>query len=464
MRKTYTLILSLMLCVIMVFTLAACGQRGVQGITVDRNDKTKGTILVGNTAASSGDYAQVGQPFNEGVKAYLHEYNQAGGYKQDDVTYSVRLQTYDDEFTASKGLTYTQKLVEQDKVFALLGHFGTNTVGATLDYIEEKGVPMFYAATGISALYNPNATGNARRIMPVQPIYEGEGSALLVTAFAPEPDGLAATKVGVIYSDDDAGHGIRDGVVAQAAKINRANAVVYQMLSPSATDAETQARAIKEANCDVVIIAANQAPLEIIGTGLKTVNYTGKMITSYVNSNATTMGSLANKGIITQERPMYATGWLNIVDPEGQSGFSADYWQFAATMNTYEQFKQNKAGDTSVYSPYAANAYAMAGYIAANMFCQVLDRVEASGEKLTWANFVDYAEEGPINIPMGESIDYSQGKRTGVTSLSLSSYTWDYTTITDGGTTTYSSTATLVRGLKSLSELEASLNQQQPEE
>ena len=65
-------------------------------------------------------------------------------------------------FDAAQGMTYTQTLVEDDQVFALVGHFGTNTVGATLDYVKGVGIPTVYCVTGISGLYQEGATGKGR--------------------------------------------------------------------------------------------------------------------------------------------------------------------------------------------------------------------------------------------------------------------------------------------------------------
>ena len=168
--------LSLLLTTAMLCTLlAGCGSKNgnsdggytpvneVQGVSDD-------TILVGNTAATTGAYATVGTPFNAGMEAAFKAYNDAGGFQGKNIV----LKHYDDGFDGAQGMTYTKQLVETDKVFAITGHFGTNTVGATLDYLKEKGVPMIYAATGIDDLYQEAATGNDAVIYPVQPIFSAE--------------------------------------------------------------------------------------------------------------------------------------------------------------------------------------------------------------------------------------------------------------------------------------------------
>ena len=94
MKKFLSLLLAAaMLCVL----LAGCGKKddesgsdykpfvAVQGVTDD-------TILVGNTAATTGAYATVGVPFNAGMEAAFKAYNDAGGFQGK----SIVLKHYDD--------------------------------------------------------------------------------------------------------------------------------------------------------------------------------------------------------------------------------------------------------------------------------------------------------------------------------------------------------------------------------
>jgi ABC-type branched-subunit amino acid transport system substrate-binding protein len=122
---------------------------GEQSTEMVAQGVTDTTILVGNTAAVTGAFAAVGVPFNDAIKAVFESINEAGGIGGRTIEFI----SYDDEFNAANGVTFTETLVEQDEVFALVGHFGTPTVGATLDYIQTQGVPMVYAATGINGLY-----------------------------------------------------------------------------------------------------------------------------------------------------------------------------------------------------------------------------------------------------------------------------------------------------------------------
>ena len=423
-------------------SLVGCTNDGTQGITED-------TIYIGNTATTSGGLAIVGVPFNAGLNAALRAYNNAGGFGEEGL--KVVLKTYDDKFEAVEGKAMTEKLIEEDQVFALVGHFGTPTVGATLDIIAEKGIPMVYASTGISALYNENAEDGEKAIMPVQPIYDAEGRVLLARALSKEEGnlGLGGKKVGVIYTDDDAGKGMLNGVKLEAAdlKLVENTDIVYVETSASATDHATQVNKLKTEGCDVVIVCANQAPFlsimsYFVSTGYENVD----VITSYVSAAATVAGLLTTANVLTETRKVYATAWLDTVSASykfkadanssadaqalyamynvggvmdlvgGVPGFSEEYWQFAVDMFGWGVVSQNDLTNGFLYT---ANSYAMAGYIAGRMFIEGLNRVEESGKKLTWTNYIKAMEESPVKVPMGGNIDYANGQRVGIQDLAL---------------------------------------------
>ena len=366
MKKFLSLLLAAaMLCTLLV----GCGSKNndsngdykpfveVQGVSDD-------TILVGNTAATTGAYATVGVPFNAGMEAAFKAYNDAGGFQGK----SIVLKHYDDGFDGAQGMTYTKQLVETDKVFAIVGHFGTNTVGATLDYLKEKGVPMVYAATGIDDLYQEGAKGNDAVIYSVQPIYSAEGRVLLARAVAPKADGmgLGGTKVGVIATTDDAGAGLLAGVKRENEDLKAQ--LTVQEVEASATDFSAAVNVLKNA-----------------------------------------LGAFVDSGAITDSRMVYCTAWLDVTTEAGM----ADYTTFYTAMSAWE-LANGESGST-----YALNSYAMAGYIAGSIFVQALQAVDKAGLELNYANFAKIMEETEFSIPMGGTISYAGGDRLGVTALAL---------------------------------------------
>lgn len=440
MKKLTKLAICIALTACMVFGVVACGgtTTASQGI-----DSVNHVITVGNTAATSGAFMSVGVPFNYAQEAYFWYFeNHTEGYKDAlGNKYSINFLHYDDGFDGVKGKAHTQKLVETDKVFALVGHFGSNTVGATVDYIEEQGIPMVYGVCGVSDLYDTEAN-----IMTVQPIYDTEGQSMLATAFASlEVGGLAATKVGVISTTDEAGIGMLNGIKIEAAKLGKVENtdIVYQAAAADATDYTANVTALKNAGCDVVIIAANQAPFINIANTFVTVQYDNvDIITSYVSANATAMGGLVVSGAITATREVYAGAWLvtgSLPDLEFK-GWN-DFVEYTKVLTLYAKSKGETliALDDATWGAYVSlyygaydwaadgvtsyflNSYAMAGYVSANVFCQGLSRM--SGKTLTWKGFIDAMESAPVNVPMGTSVSYADGQRIGIDALAVNKYT-----------------------------------------
>ena len=364
-----------------VFTVAACGQdESAQGVFDDR-------VIVGNTAATSGPLAFVGVPFKAGMDAYFDMVNEEGGVNGRIIEYIQK----DDEFNAALGLSYTQELVEDDQVFALVGHFGTPTVSATREYLNEVGIPRVYYATGVSSLFNLTATEGERSSFPVQPIFDAEGEVMIARAIKD----LGAERVGVIYSNADDGRGMLRGIQLRAGELGVALTSVVQV-APDADDMSTAAQIMLAADVDVVIVAANQVPA---ATAVRALNDAGSdipVITSYVNADATWLGGL---GDVIGNFDIYGNAWIDIFNPDGSP--TDDYALFAETIG--EEF--------------AANAFAFAGWIAAATFVEGLRRV--GEEPLTWEAFIDAMEESPVELPFGVVVDFANGRRVGTQAMAL---------------------------------------------
>lgn len=420
-------IIALLLALSMAFALAACGgsNPGNSNSPAPSNSNTPdpgvsepadtvqgvrdGVIYIGNTAATTGAFAAIGVPFNAGLEAALLAYNTAGGF--DGLT--VELIHYDDGFDAAQGVAYTKTLVEDDKVFAIVGHFGTNTVAATMDYIKSTGIPTAYIVTGISELYAEGATGKDACYFPVQPIFNGEGRMLFARAIASKENGtgLGGTKVGILATTDDAGAGILAGVLRQAEEADIP--VVVQEVDPAATDYTAAVSVLKNQGCDVVIAAMNQAPLATALNSMRDVNYNTPVITSYVSASAVTLGALVEAGSITADRRVYTTAWLDTSTEEGLN----DYTNFAGVMMAWEA--ANGIDSTDPMKTYVLNSYAMAGYVAGVTFLHGLDQLKAQGTELTWENYIAAMESAAMHVPMGGEIDFAGGDRLGITALAL---------------------------------------------
>ncbi|MDD4291389.1 MAG: ABC transporter substrate-binding protein [Clostridia bacterium] len=441
MKKAIRLIATLVMAVLLVIAFAGCTpvtEKAAQGVDTENH-----IIYVGNTAATTGAFASVGVPFNEGLKAFLWYYTEVeGGYHDAEGNqYTIEFLHYDDGFDAANGTTYTEKLVEDDEVFALVGHFGSNTVAATVDYIEAKGIPMVYGVCGVPQLYKTE-----RNVMTIQPIYNTEGRSMLATAVSTAEGnlGLGGKKIGVIATTDEAGGSIKAGVMEEATALGLVvnTNIFYYDVDVSATDFSAAVEGLKAKGCDVVIIAANQAPFINIANQFVTSNYDNvDILTSYVSANYNTMSGLLKSGVITATREIYAGAWLVTGSAPSETKGWADFMNYCEVMTKYDKHMGNTllTKDDTAYgtyisywfngyewasegvSAYFLNSYAMAGAVAGYAFTQGLERVD--GKVLSWKSYIDAMETSPIDVLMGTSVDYANGQRIGIDALAVSKYT-----------------------------------------
>jgi len=347
----------------------------VQGVTDD-------AIYFANSAAVSGPLAPVGVPFQAGMEAYINMVNANGGVHGRELRYIH----VDDEFDPALGTAALQGFIEDDEVFAIVGHFGTPVIGATFPILVETGIPTVYFAAGIGDVYNENATdGDGRNTFPVQPVFPMEGRIFAAWAAGE----FEAETIGLIRTNDDAGRDFYEGVMQEAAEIGLE--VIVAVVEPNAPDVTAQVATILDADVDVIVAGSIQGTLPQILRGLAAQGNTLPVLTSYVNADVTITNQVADD--IGDQFDVFASAWVDMSRPE---------------MELYFEWMEDEE--------LAGTSFAMTGWIAMHFFVEGLER---AGEDLTWESFIEAMEESPIQNPFGPAIDFSNGNRVGTQDLAL---------------------------------------------
>jgi ABC-type branched-subunit amino acid transport system substrate-binding protein len=112
---------------------------------------TDDEILLGQSAALTGPAAALGTGMKAGLNAYFSKVNAEGGINGR----KVRLVSKDDGYEPDRAIANTQSLIDQEKVFLLIGEVGTPTSKAVVPIAEKKNVPFFGPFTGAEFLRNP---------------------------------------------------------------------------------------------------------------------------------------------------------------------------------------------------------------------------------------------------------------------------------------------------------------------
>lgn len=108
-------------------------------------------IVFGQAAPLTGPAAGLGTGMRDGILAAFAEVNAAGGVKGR----KLELVPRDDGYEPDKSVEASKKLLDEDKVFALVGPVGTPTSAAVEPIVAEKKVPFIGPFTGAEFLRNP---------------------------------------------------------------------------------------------------------------------------------------------------------------------------------------------------------------------------------------------------------------------------------------------------------------------
>jgi len=111
-------------------------------------------IVFGQSAALKGPAAALGLGMRDGILAAFHEANAAGGVHGR----KLDLISYNDGYEPEMAIANTKRLIDEDKVFALIGEVGTPTSKAVQPITTEQGVPFIGPFTGADFLRDPSLT------------------------------------------------------------------------------------------------------------------------------------------------------------------------------------------------------------------------------------------------------------------------------------------------------------------
>ncbi|MCL1996925.1 MAG: ABC transporter substrate-binding protein [Defluviitaleaceae bacterium] len=365
-----------------VFLTACAGadEFAVQGVTDT-------TVRVGNSVAVSGPLAPVGVPFQAGMNAYFLMVNEGGGINGRTIEYIHQ----DDGFDPVNAIAILEGLINDDQVFAIVGHFGTPVIGATLPMIIDAGIPAVYFAAGTGVVYMEQALpGQGDNIFPVQPVFPMEGRIMAAWASGV----FNANRLGVIFTNDDAGIDLIGGIEQEAAVIGGME-IISAQVAPGSEDVSAAVTTVLAGDVDMVVIASIQGTFPQIARELANQGSTVPALTSYVNVDGTMVDLVAAD--IGGQYQLFGTAWVDLDVPE-----ILDYQYWVARVSSED---------------FSANAFAITGWIAAHFFVEGLRRVGT--DDLNWESYIVAMESAPIRNPFGGYIDFSNGQRVGTQEMSL---------------------------------------------
>ena len=202
---------------------------------------TKDEIVIGSIQDLSGPIAGFGKQVRMGMQLRVDEINEQGGINGR----KVRLLVEDSAYDPRKAVLAAQKLVNQDRIFIMVGHIGTAQNLAAMPVQFEKNVINFYPVTAAREMYEP-----LNRLKYSFAATYFDQMRIQAPKLAKEK---GAKKVCTMYQDDEFGLEVMRGAEAglKAAGMELAEKTTYKR---GATDFSSQIARLRAANCDMVVL------------------------------------------------------------------------------------------------------------------------------------------------------------------------------------------------------------------
>jgi ABC-type branched-subunit amino acid transport system substrate-binding protein len=317
-------------------------------------------IKIGQTMPYSGPASAYGR-IGKAEAAYFKMINEHGGVNGRKIT----LISLDDSYSPPKTVEQTRKLVEKEEVLLLFNSLGTPTNTATHKYVNQKGVPQLFVASGATKWGDPK---HYPWTIGWQPNYQTEARAYAAYILEHLPD----ARIGVLYQNDDYGkdylQGFHDGLGDKAATMI-VKEVSYETSDPTVN---SQIVTLKSSGADVFFdITTPKFAAQAIRKAYEINWHPVHFLNNVSASTAAVLkpaGLKASKGIIT------AGYGKDLTDPQWQTG--KDYDNYVAWMKKY--FPKGKIDDANI-------GY---GYLVAMTLVHVLRQC---GDNLSRVNVMRHA-------------------------------------------------------------------------
>lgn len=228
----------------LLLSLAAAGPPQARadeaGVSPDR-------ILFGQTAALSGPSSALGQGMRQGILAAFAEINAKGGVHGR----VLELISRDDGYDPDRSVMQTVKLLEEDKVFALIGAVGTPTTSVTVPIAKANNVPFIGPFTGAGFLRAPDL----KNVVNIRASYGAEAEAWVKHL----TEDLHITRIAIFYQDDSYG---RDGLAGVKLALEKRG---MELTAESTFERNTKAvssavRTLRRAEPEAVVMVGTYAP------------------------------------------------------------------------------------------------------------------------------------------------------------------------------------------------------------
>jgi branched-chain amino acid transport system substrate-binding protein len=355
----------------------AMGQGATRGVTATE-------IVVGMHTDLSGPAATYGVSSSNAVKMRFDEINERGGIHGR----KVRVIVEDTQYQVPRAVQAGTKLINRDRIFAMVAPLGTPMNNALFKDQLEAGVPNLFPLSAARSMYEPY-----HRL-------KFYGAASYVDQIRAGIDYMVKQKgkkaLCAMYQDTDFGKEVLDGVNLQAEKL-KIKVVETVTHKPTDQDFTAQITKLKGAGCDLVAIGTIVRDSIVPYATARKMGWTD---VDFLGSAATYDGFVAGaQGGVTEG--LYAMGLTDFPYRDTLSP-TAQQW--------FDRYKERYKADPNIGAVY--------GHVAADLTVVGLQK---AGKDLTLDTFIKGMEsiKGYRDIFNGPEANFGPNKRQGADSSFL---------------------------------------------
>jgi branched-chain amino acid transport system substrate-binding protein len=203
-------------------------------------------LVIGTHQDLSGPIKVWGVPVSNGMKMAVGEINAAGGINGR----KLRMILEDNSYDPKKAVLASQKMIESDKIFAMVGPMGSPTVLAAQDILFDAGVLQLFPLTAaeFTFKFDPSKPQERLKFNNLLPYVESTRAALKYMM-----DVKSFKKPCLMHQDDEYGRSVLQGFNEQLAamKVTPASVTSYKR---GASDFSAQVAKMKSDGCDMVML------------------------------------------------------------------------------------------------------------------------------------------------------------------------------------------------------------------
>lgn len=321
-------------------------------------------IVLGSHQDLSGPIKGWGVPVANGMNMAVEEINAAGGIHGR----KLRLIVEDSGYDPKKAVLASQKLIERDKIFAMIGPMGSPTVIAAQDILFDAGILQLFPLTAAEFTYKFDPTKPQERLKfnTLLPYVESTRAAVKYMM-----ETKKYSKPCVISQDDEYGKNVLDGFTQQLAAMNIKSAGETTFKRGS-SDFSAPVAKMRADGCDLVVIGAIiREPIGIMAEAKK-IGWDNVAFLGATPVNVLEVPALGKEIV----EGLYSAGGFEIPYPDTAKGKVKEW------VDAYAK-KFN--------SP--ANSQAIIGYNAILTFAHY---AKLAGKDLTGQKMLDALESGDV--------------------------------------------------------------------